>query len=648
VVHETSDETSRRQQAEAIQHIGTSARLLAGPGTGKTWVLTQRALNLVNSEGVLPTQILAITFTRAAAQELRGRLRAALGEDAVIPQVSTLHAYALRQLLRNLDQFPSLPKPLRIADDWEQRWIIEEDLKSALGIDVYAVRVLLQQLASDWETLKADESGWEDGFPNPEFIGHWQQHRQIYGYTLRSELVYQLKRALDQYGGFELDGIPAHLLVDEYQDLNPCDLAVVGWLRTHGSELYGAGDDDQSIYGFRNAYPVGIRRFTQDIIPSGDLRLEVCRRCDAGILELADFVIRTDTKRVAKRLIPEDGRGTGDVRLARFADQNDEAAAIASKARSLVDAGTQPGEILILLRQDRNRQISSVIVDALKAQGLPVHADSGGGGPFDTTGGRKLLALLRLAVDEQDSLAWRTLLKTDTNGIGEVTIRRLHDAAVGAGRTVGNAMITNLATDELGADSARIRAYCEGVLEDVKAIRDATDTSQLEPDLRAEALALALHGLARPTRVEDNDEFHAALADLLSDVASRAPEELRTLVTQLGTTREDEEQVVDPNAINVLSMHKAKGLGKDVVFIAAAEDEFLPAGQDPTPADVDDERRLFYVSLTRAKHALYITYCQRRRWQQAYLGRHPGAARREARTLTRFLAHGPLAPTTLD
>ena len=136
--------------------------------------------------------------------------------------MSTLHSFALRQILLNAGNLDSLPSPLRIADDWEELNIIEPDMKKALGLRrVREVRDLFAKLASDWETLRADAGGWKREFPNPDFVGAWEAHREMYGYTLRSELVYQLKRAIEQSPDFEIEGPPLHLLIDEYRRLEP-------------------------------------------------------------------------------------------------------------------------------------------------------------------------------------------------------------------------------------------------------------------------------------------------------------------------------------------------------------------------------------------------------------------------------------------
>ena len=170
-------------------------------------------------------------------------------------------------------------------------------------------------LSADWQQLAADSDSWEQQFPDPRFLGAWRQHRTVYGYTLRDELVYQLKRSLEQTSHFNLESNFLHLLVDEYQDLNRCDMAVIFELKNRNIETFAAGDDDQSIYGFRYAYPAGIRQFQDDFKPSEILRLKTCIRCDKNIIRLAKFFATLDPKRLDKPLEPREGAEEGTVHI---------------------------------------------------------------------------------------------------------------------------------------------------------------------------------------------------------------------------------------------------------------------------------------------------------------------------------------------
>ena len=627
-------------QRTAASHVGRHARLLAGPGTGKTLTLTRRVCFLVEDRGIAPANILALTFTRAAAHELRQRIQTELGPES-LPRVSTLHSFALRQLLRNATRITLLPQPLRIADDWEERHIILEDLKQLLRLQrVDEARDLFNELSADWQSLTADQADWERRFPNPQFLGAWREHRTIYGYVLRAELVYQLKRALEQDPDFAVDGPPTHLLVDEYQDLNRCDLAVVKAIADRGVEIYCAGDDDQSIYGFRKAHPEGIRRFLGDYQPSEPLALEICKRCAPAILDLALFVARQDHRRLEKPLHAEEGRTGGEVAVLRFANQDEEATSVAKLCKCLVrQEGLKPDDILILLRSDRNGAFSSVLNDALAREELATSVATAESDPLDEAPGRQVVALLRLVVNADDHLAWRALLELRQNLLGERAIAALYQLATSKGMSFAGAVKAVAADPSLiQRHGARLKAEYESIRQIVDALR-AAEPNGGAPREQQDLLDAVGHVVHSVTTVVG--EANAIAARFATTIETIQPESLGDLVRALEISNESLEQEITEGKINILTMHRAKGLTAEAVVVLAVEDEYLPGRAQGD--QLGDERRLLYVSLTRAKHHLFMTFCQRRTGQQQHTGRTSGTQRR---TLTQFLQGAPVTPVS--
>ena len=614
-------------QKVAASHIGRHACLLAGPGTGKTLCLTRRILYLIEEENVLPSEIMALTFTRAAAAELRNRVQSELGTESDMPHISTLHSFALRTILRQFSG-SRLPQPIRIADDFEERSIIQEDLKRILNAEKVAeVRQLLNQLSSDWETLAADDPDWKNRFPNPIFLGAWQEHREIFGYILRSELVYQLKHAIDEHEVQVAENI-RYLLVDEYQDLNACDLGITKRISSSGAELYASGDDDQSIYGFRYADPDGIRLFHQDYHGSARLQLRECMRCDRRILDLGLYVASQDTRRSKKDLCCCSGAEDGEVQILRFADQTRESAGIASICEWLIDAQEiDPQEILILLRSDRHQQFSGPIREALSSRGIPVTAIANPLAALDELEGRHFLCLLRLLSNRRDNLAWRTLLEIRRNGVGQVALSTLYDLARNNSQSFYNAVASVRADPSvISCGGTRIQNEFESISKiisniDEDALSDLNEfivrfaTEQIEnEDLRSEILRIFL-------RVLENGDI----------------DDLDHLLRTINVSLENNEQDIESGSVNIMTMHQAKGLSADATFIVAAEDEYIPGRA--IGRQIGDERRLLYVSLTRARHFLYITHCQNRTGRQSHSGSTSGNTRRN---LTKFLSGGPI------
>ena len=630
------------EQRSAASHAGSHARLLAGPGTGKTLTLTRHICFLVEDQKVSPDTVMALTFTRAAARELRQRVVEELG-DKRSPSVSTLHSFALRQLLRTTTNDITLPQPLRIADDWEERQIVLEDIKALLNLQhINAARDLLNDLSADWQSLTADEADWESRFPNPAFLGAWREHRSIYGYTLRAELVYQLKKVLEQRGDFELEGPIEHLLVDEYQDLNRCDLAVVQHIESRNAELFVAGDDDQSIYGFRKAHPDGIRRFPNDYLGVSELGLEICKRCDRGILDLGLFVARQDHRRIDKTIHPAPEAKQGEIALLRFDDQVSEANGIARLCRHLVvQEHLDPGDILILLRSDRNGSFSKPIRSCLMEAGIAVAGADGSVDPLDEDSGRAFLSFLRLAVRSDDCLAWRTLFQVWCTGVGQKAIETIYEVAKSRSERLAKTIIA--AHADRGILPARHRSRLSGAISSVLEQLEDLFPKDIDREYESSDELFSVIRSAVETIVSDASLAESIMSKFVQSMDAVDNASIADVLHAIETSNESIEQEIDEHKVNILTMHRAKGLTATAVIVAAAEDEYIPGRASGD--EMGDERRLLYVSLTRAKHHLFITYCDGRTGQQRHSGSQSGRVRR---SLTRFLTDCPHVPQNGD
>jgi len=617
------------EQLSAASHDEGHALLLAGPGTGKTRVLTNRVAYLIEEKGVEPDDILVLTFTRAAANELRERIKRMIGDAAIDVTVSTFHSYALSTILK-YGAGDRLPAPIRIADDWEERNIIQEDLKQILRLkDIYEVRKFFADLSADWE-LSAENPG--DRLPNPSFMGVWNRHRLIFGYTLRAELVYQLKHALEE-GAVDPEDFPKYVIVDEYQDLNPCDLAVVSLLEERGSELFVAGDDDQSIYGFRHADPGGIRRFCSDY-DATLLQLETCHRYGSNIMNIANYVANQDPDRMKKNIKPAEGLPAGEVHILHFDNQEAEADGIAEIAQWLIrDKGMEPGDILVLIRSDRNKSFSNPIRQAFEKLDLPVAVASDPHAAVNTEDGRLILSILRLVHNVHDSLAWRTLLQIRKNNIGPKTIQRIYALAKDRGISFAEALDTFKAEDLINSNNLHLRIVRE--VEEISRKIEWASGVIYSVDLQTAINMIIDEMLSGSPQYLNIKRFFNDFLNTMSITG------LGSLLASIGTSLGSREQAESVGLINIMTMHQAKGLTAKAVFIAAAEDEYIPGRYEGGRGE-DDERRLLYVSLTRPREYLFITHSRRRTGQQQRTGRAVGSQRRR---LTRFLSAGPISST---
>lgn len=598
------------KQIEAAKYLGTHARLLAGPGTGKTLVISRKIEYLISEEHIEPERILALTFTRAAAYELLNRVQKSLGTE-FCPKICTLHSFALSQLLKNQKLVDQLPKPLRIADDWEEKYIIRADIKNILGLSKKdEVKELFLEQSANWESLSNDQN--HENLSNPRFLGAWLNHRKIFGYTLRSELVYQLQKSLEYYIEFSLDPKIDFLIVDEYQDLNLCDLSIIKSIENKGVELYIAGDDDQSIYGFRKAHPNGIRNFPKEFLKVKNLYLDICMRCDPKILALAEFVAKQDTNREKKEISSGSLDSEGVVALLNFENQQFEAEGIAKICRDLINSKSiKPTEILILSRSNHNGAFSKVLEVEFNKIGVPF-ATKSEESPLYSKKRPQIISFLRLLRNEKDNLSWRTILKTRNNAIGDQKINYITKIAEDFNSTFFDA-ISKIVNENYG--DPKINKFIENefnsitsILENIKAI--------YQPNLEKNIPIISW----LPTFIKNylNNE---CIANEFIDYISRIVGintcfSINDFLNIIETENNKIEQEREDGKVNFLTMHKAKGLDADAVFIIACKNEYVPGAQTSKSA-IDDERRLLYVSLTRARHYLFISYCNKRIRQHA-------------------------------
>jgi DNA helicase II / ATP-dependent DNA helicase PcrA len=605
--------------------------VLAGPGTGKTFVLVRRIQYLLTDQGVPPRQIAALTFTRAAAGEMRERLSERLGDDGKRVRVSTLHSFSFRELLRA--EVNALTEPIRVVGDWEERNVVIEELGHMLGRTVREVENALTRLADDWDTLAIDGHGWEDGYPDPTFLGAWRRHREVYGYTLRSELVYQLLSQLRSDPDF-VPGSPLQvLLVDEYQDLNSCDLQTIQLIaRRNGAEVFATGDDDQSIYSFRHAHPAGIRNFAETYEMASQHLLVECLRCGPAVVDISNWLIQQELGRIPKELRSET-EWDASVHLLRFGGQVEEAQQLADLIDDEIERGTPPEEILVLVKSDSNGKMTKRLVEELNGRGVNTYLPRQGPGTdpeLQVVFEFLVLASLRASDERTDDLAIRALLELRTNGIGAARIRRVVQFCLERGLRFSEALehYRNTPGDFGGSGLRSLLDEYDEILTTANALAPGDDEDFLAWVNRAftgigvsNAKRPELDRILDPLLAEFERQGNAGepTSDYLSAVIGA--------MTLVGDTRPPRVT----GSVTLTTMHGAKGLSSDIVIILQAEDEVIPG--EAVGADEDEARRLLYVSLTRSKRRLVITACTRRSGNHRFVGTREVTAR----NLTRFL-----------
>lgn len=586
-------------QADAISHGGGPARLLAGPGTGKTTAIIGRIEHLVRNLGVEPNRILVLTFSVATAFDLTERLGKLDPPLPSLPEVRTLHSYAFHILrTRSGQEFVGA----NTIDEWEQRELLCPDLARRVGRTPAQVGAALKEYDAAWRTLEQPPSApWRAVFES------WLERlRSVFHFAMLGELVYKLKQLLD--GDPEFAPEFEVLLVDEYQDLNACDLAVVRELASRqGVDPFVAGDDDQCIYRFRQADPTGIRKFGDDYPGASDYLLEACYRCGRPILEAAlELISHEPPGRVEKTLLPVSDEGEVHVYALNSPQQSVKAVAdLAARHSGEVDLG----QILILVPR---RSFAAQYVNELNDRGIAAVNLADPEHVLDDCRSRRIMYAIRYAINSDDAIALRGWFRC-TDGIGPAAVAsvidhclELHVPFAESCAEVGSSAVKSALT-ELENLAARVagRDSFAQVLEELVGGAGMSEAS-IE---RLRELGRALH-------IEEEDP-EAALVELAAQEGETAtlPEEASSVV-------------------RVTTLRKAKGLTAEVVVVTDLDDDIVPGNA----VDLSEERRLIYVSMTRARRFLYMLHVNYRYYHSTgYAGsgaQAPGPYRQRSRYLS--------------
>jgi DNA helicase II / ATP-dependent DNA helicase PcrA len=622
-------QAAKTVQDAAAHDNSQQIRLVAGPGTGKSFSIEERVCWLLNS-GIPPAGIVAVSFTRASASDLRQRIRScclernqAGGEDV---RVSTLHSLALRLLrVAGLLQYPANPL---VLDDFELESIFDAEFRIEEGIGKRRSEEIRREHEAFWSTGQWTPPNYIPADPpiNPQernaFVAFHGPRTQTYSCVLPGEMV---RQCLNQIRAGNLDPVGLihvqQLIVDEYQDLNPIDIEFVDEFIARNVVTFVAGDDDQSIYSFRYASPAGIQDFPQKNQGSASHTLSDCFRCATSVVNTANALIVSypSPNRIPKALNSLYGGVvppvTGVVHRWRFTTAQAEAAAIAASCRALIDEALNPSDILILLSNQREllpplrQALANVNVDF-----DPPRAE----GFRDTEPGRLILAILRIVCDNEDYVAHRLVLGL-RNGVGVGTCgaiaRSVIQNALNYRDIFYNPLPANVFQGRSQTALTNARATCAQIAGWQKTDslnQHAADMSQIIASSFSAVEANFWNGYVanlppsitleelRDWLWADNDEQQATV---LAAVYQR----LNQPIPQAA--------MIVP-CVRIMSMHGAKGLSARVVFIPGLEDDLFPGPwRQAYPGLVLEAARLLYVSVTRARAACVMSYSGRRNVQ---------------------------------
>ncbi|TNF02222.1 MAG: DNA helicase II [Gammaproteobacteria bacterium] len=603
-------------QREAVSSQANHLLVLAGAGSGKTRVLVHRIAWLIQVEQVSPYSLLAVTFTNKAAREMRARIEDLLGYSGQGMWVGTFHGIAHRLLKMHWQQ-AGLPENFQILDSDDQLRLVKRVYQS-LGID--DSRWPYRQ-AQGFINAQKDE-GLRAKHLQPAQDPYQRTMQQIYGayeeacerggmvdfgeLLLRAhELWLQQPELLQHY-----QQRFRHVLVDEFQDTNAIQYA---WLRMLAGDqipLTAVGDDDQSIYGWRGAKVENILNFSRDYPDTQTVRLEQNYRSSKNILEAANAVISRNVDRLGKNLWTDDAEGEPIALYAAF-NEHDEARFIADRLQDWASQGNLREEAAILYRSNAQ---SRVLEEALLRAGI-AYRIYGGQKFYERQEIRNALAYLRLLVNRNDDAAFERVVNTPTRGIGDKTVQALRVLARDEGMSLWRA-------SQKAVDDGLLPGRASNAIAGFMALIDQLDEDVVDLPLAEIAdHVIARSGLIDFHRREKGDRGESRvenLQELITACRSFEPEEkelpsLPQFLDQAALDAGDRQAEAGEDAVQLMTLHSAKGLEFPLVILAGMEENLFPHRMSvEEPGRLEEERRLAYVGITRAMQKLYMTFAESR------------------------------------
>lgn len=601
-------------QRKAAETLDGPVLILAGAGSGKTRALTYRVANLID-HGVEPWRILAITFTNKAAREMKERIESLVGDSAKEVWISTFHAMCAKILRRDIEKL-GYSRSFTIYDDDDQSNVLKDVLKH-LNLDEKALTV--RELRSKISDAKNHLLSPDEWFSQSVKDFHSQQVHDVFvQYELRLRNANALDfddlllRAVELFANHPpvLDSYRqrfSHVLVDEYQDTNFAQYTLVKLITQNSRNLCVVGDDDQSIYGWRGADIHNILDFEKDYPDAAVIKLEQNYRSTANILDAANQVIAHNVGRKEKRLWTDAPAGEA-IKLFCAGDEREEAAWICDRMEQLKLSGHAFGEMAVLYRTNAQ---SRVLEEMLIRAGIPYRI-YGGLRFYDRKEVKDIIAYLRCIVNPSDDVSLRRIINQPKRAIGESTIQELVRYATDQEMPLYSALID--LPETLSARPRKcVREFGDlmnalvlereemGLSDFVQHLIEKTGLrTQYEKDMSDEA----------KSRLENMDEFLGAVAEF--EQASDSPT-LENYLENVALISDLDVSESGTQYVTLMTVHSAKGLEFPIVFISGLEEGIFPSGRSiQDDARLEEERRLCYVAITRARERLYLSYASQR------------------------------------
>ena len=610
-------------QLTAVTLPHTSALILAGAGSGKTRVLTTRIAWLLTTGQVSPSGVLAVTFTNKAAKEMLTRLSSMVQVNVRTMWMGTFHGLCNR-FLRMHWREAGLPQTFTIMDTQEQLSLIKRILKQN---NIDDEKFPAKQLS--WFISSAKEEGLRANAVEAfdEYTRKQVELYQLYEATCQREGVVDfaelMLRCYEVLGKFEAlrehyNARFRYILVDEFQDTNTLQYKWLRLLAGPNTAVLAVGDDDQSIYGFRGAKVANMQRFEHDFAPAKIIKLEQNYRSDGSILEAANALIRNNNGRLGKELWTDQGHGE-PIRVFQGYSDGEEAAFVLDSVKAAMNDGVPLDDIAILYRSNAQ---SRVFEHGLFNAGIPYRV-YGGLRFFERAEVKHAMAYLRLINNPEDDNALLRVVNFPPRGIGAKSIENLQQVATATGVTLWQAACSGGAGSRAQVPMAQFIGLIEGMRIATKGlalpeiVRHLLDASTLK--------ALYAADKDGQDRVENLEELISAADNFLRETGgvihienfdgsvSESDDPMSAFLAHASLEAGDTQAAEGRAALQMMTVHSSKGLEFDYVFMTGLEEGLFPHDNSLNDdGGLEEERRLMYVAITRARKRLHFSYAQMR------------------------------------
>ncbi len=598
------------EQLKAVTLEQGSALVLAGAGSGKTRVLTTRVAHLLHAGGVSQNEVLAVTFTNKAAKEMLLRLSAMTAANLRGVWIGTFHGLCNR-MLRAHHQAVGLPSTFQILDNQDQLGAIKRLLKM-LNIDIekYPPREVQYFINAEKDKgLRADRVVAEDTRARKlqELYAAYDEQCQREGVVDFAELLLRCFELLnrDDVLRTHYQSRFKHILVDEFQDTNRLQYLWLKLLAGNHNQIFAVGDDDQSIYAFRGANVGNMQAFQQDFKVETIIRLEQNYRSHGNILDAANALISRNEKRLGKNLWTSEGSGEA-IRVFTAESDQEEAGFIVDEVKYLHAEGVALDHIAVLYRSNAQ---SRVLEHALFSAGISYRV-YGGLRFFERQEIKHALAYLRVIANPDDDSAMLRIINFPARGIGARSLEQLQSVALQQGTSLWQAAISKI---EVARDSGKkgIAAFI-GLMNAMRAAVENLDLPEMIDHV------LIASGLERQYQIEKIDadrleNLHELINAATAFINENEDPSLTAFLSHAALEAGEHQAGVGEHALQLMTVHSAKGLEFHSVFVSGLEEGLFPHENSFNQFDgLEEERRLMYVALTRARRRAYLSFAEKR------------------------------------